>query len=42
MACKFDVVELIVNDHNKTFSINSNAQHVGGMTSYVRLLDTLE
>ena len=45
MACKegqFDVVELMVNDHNKTFSINSNAQHVIGMTPYVRLFDTLE
>ena len=45
MACKegqFDVVELMVNDKFKTFSINLNAQHVNGMTPYVRLLDTLE
>ena len=45
MACKegqFDVVELMVNDQFKTFSINLNAQHVIGMTSYVRLFDTLE
>ena len=35
MACKegqFDVVELMVNDQFKTFSINLNAQHVNGMT----------
>ena len=45
----FDVVELMVNDQLKTFSINLNAQHVNGMTpfdlavhKYVRLLDTLE
>ena len=48
MACKegqFDVVELMVNDRFKTFSINLNAQHVNGMTpfdTYVRFLDTLE
>ena len=51
MTCKegqFDVVELMVNDQFKTFSINLNAQHVNGMTpflfsrAYVRLLDTLE
>ena len=52
MACKegqFDVVEVMVNDQFKTFSINLNAQHVNGMTPfdlavhrYVRLLDTLE
>ena len=45
MACKdgqFDVVELMASDQFKTFSINSNAQHVIGMTPYVRLLDTLE
>ena len=50
MACKkgqFDVVELMVNDQFKAFSINLNAQHVNGMTPfdlsvhYVRLLDTL-
>ena len=37
MACKegqFDVVELMVNDQFKTFSINSNAQHVNGMTPF--------
>ena len=35
MACKegqFDVVELMVNDQFKTFSINLNAQHVNRMT----------
>ena len=35
MACKegqIDVVELMVNDKFKTFSINLNAQHVNGMT----------
>ena len=37
MACKegqFDVVELMVNDQFKTFSINLNAQHVNGMTPF--------
>ena len=37
MACKegqFDVVELIVNDKFKTFSINLNAQHLNGMTPF--------
>ena len=37
MACKegqFDVVELIVNDQVKTFSINLNAQHVNRMTPF--------
>ena len=37
MACKegqFDVVELLVNDQVKTFSINLNAQHVNGMTPF--------
>ena len=53
MLCKegqSDVVELMVNDHLKTFSTNLNAQHVNGMTvqsrklvkMHVRLLDTLE
>ena len=57
MPCKkgeFDVVELMVNDQFKTFSINLNALHVNGMTPFnlsvvripyiciVRLLDTLE
>ena len=35
MACKegqFDVVELMVKDQFKTFSINLNDQHVNGMT----------
>ena len=35
MACKegqFDVVELIVNDQFKTFSIILNVQHVNGIT----------
>ena len=44
MACKkgqFDVVELMVNDKFKTFSINLNAQHVIGMTP-LDLLDTLD
>ena len=37
MTCKegqFDVVELMINDQFKTFSINLNAQHVTGMTSF--------
>ena len=37
MACKegqFDVVELMVNDQFKTFSINLNAQQVNGMTPF--------
>ena len=37
MACKegqFDVVELMVNEQFKTFSINLNAQHVKGMTPF--------
>ena len=37
MACKkgqFDVVELMVNDKFKTFSINLNAQHVNGVTPF--------
>ena len=48
MACKegqFEVVELMVNDQFKTFSINLNVRHVNGMTPFdlaVRLLDTLE
>ena len=36
-GCKegqFDVVELIVNDQFKIFSINLNAQHVNGMTPF--------
>ena len=38
MACKegqFDVVELMVNDQFKTFSINLNAQHVNGLTPLI-------
>ena len=34
MACKegqFDVVELMVNEQFKTFSINLNAQHMNGI-----------
>ena len=37
MACKegqFNVVELMINDLLKTFSINLNAQHVNGMTPF--------
>ena len=37
IACKegqFDVVELMVNDQFKTFSINLNAQHVNGITPF--------
>ena len=37
MACKegqFNVVELMVNDKVKTFSINLNAQHEIGMTPF--------
>ena len=37
MACKkgqFDVVEPMVNDQFKTFSINLNARHVNGMTPF--------
>ena len=31
---QFDVVELMVNDQFKTFSINLNAQHVNGLTHF--------
>ena len=44
MACKegqFDVVELMVNDQFKTFSINLNAQHVNGMTPFDLALSTV-
>ena len=37
MVCKegqFYVVELMVNDNFKTFSINLNPQHVIGMTPF--------
>ena len=51
MACKegqFDVVKTDGKYQFKTFGINSNAQHVNGMTPFdltvhiLRLLDTLE
>ena len=50
MACKegqFDVVELIVNNQFKAFSIDLNTRHMNGMTPFdlavhVRLLGTLE
>ena len=38
MACKvgqFDVVELMVNDQFKTFSINLTTRHVNGMTPFM-------
>ena len=44
MACKegqFDVVELMVNDQVKNFSINLNAQHVNGMTPFDLALSTV-
>ena len=44
MVCKegqFDVVELMVNDQFKTFSINLNAQHVNGMTPFDLALSTV-
>ena len=44
MACKegqFDVVELMVNDQFKAFSINLNAQHVNGMTPFDLALSTV-
>ena len=31
---QFDVVELMVNNQFKTFSINLNAQHVKGLTHF--------
>ena len=37
MACKegqIDVVELMVNDQFKTYSIHLNAQHVNGITPF--------
>ena len=37
MTCKegqFDIVELLVNDQFKTFSINLNAQRANGMTPF--------
>ena len=37
MACKegqFNVVELMVNDQFKSFSINLNTQHANGMTHF--------
>ena len=44
MPCKkgqFDVVELMVNDQFKTFSINLNAQYVNGMTPFNLALCTV-
>ena len=44
MTCKegqFDGVELMANDHFKTFSINLNAQHVNGMTPFDLALSTV-
>ena len=41
MPCKkgqFDVVELMINDQFKTFSINLNGQHVNGMTPLICFL----
>ena len=38
MACKegqFDVVELMVNNQFKAFSINLKAEHVNGMTPFI-------
>ena len=43
-GCKegqFDVVELIVNDQFKIFSINLNAQHVNGITPFDLALGTV-
>ena len=37
MACKegqFDIVELMVNNQFRAFSINLNTQHVNGMTLF--------
>ena len=37
MVCKkgqYDVIELMLNDQFKAFSINLNAQHVNGMTHF--------
>mgnify|MGYP001282139764 CR=1 FL=1 len=44
MACKegqFDVVELLVNDQFKTFSINLNAQHDNRMTPFDSAFSTV-
>ena len=44
MACKegqLDVVELMVSDQFKTFSINLNAQHVNGMAPFDLALSTV-
>ena len=44
MACKegqFDVVELMVNNQFKAFSINLNTQHVNGMTPFDLALSTV-
>ena len=37
---QFGVVELVVNNQFKTFSINLNAQHVIGMTPFDLALST--
>ena len=42
MACKegqFDIVQLMVGEQSKTFSINLNAQHVNGMTPFDLAVD---
>ena len=36
---RFDLVELMVNDQFKTFSINLNDRHVNGMTPFDLALD---
>ena len=44
MACKegqFDVVELMVNNQYKTFSMNLNGQHMNGSTPLDLALRTL-
>ena len=44
MVCKekqFNVVELMVNDPFKTYSINLNARHVNGMTPFDLALSTV-
>ena len=44
MACKegqFDVVELMVNNQYKTFSMNLNGQQMNGMTPFDLALSTV-
>ena len=36
---QFDVVELMVNDQFKTFSVNLNAQHGNGLTPFDLAVD---